>query len=81
MRSLDDERFHTPPQGAFYSFSVGNPSLRRQESPWAHVLTPEVVPANEQRLTILLGLNFIGLFDFQFEFDQGRAAYVTFFPR
>ncbi len=47
----------------------------------AHVPTKDVMPAGMKLLTNILGLNFIGQFDFQFTFKDGRATEVIFSPR
>lgn len=51
------------------------------DNPFARVLTPPAVPAGLSVLTVVAGLNFIGQFDFQFEFDGGVATDVTFIER
>ena len=50
-------------------------------SPFDRVPTKASIPDNTQQVVILMGINFIGRFDFQFDFDGGRATHITFVER
>jgi len=59
----------------------GDVSVWQPENPWARVLTRPPVPDGTKLLVYVLGLNFIGQYDFQFDFIGGKATHVTFMER
>jgi hypothetical protein len=59
----------------------GNVSVWQPENPWSRVLTKPPVPEGTKHLVFILGLNFIGQYDFQFDFSGGKATHVTFVER
>jgi hypothetical protein len=59
----------------------GDVSVWQPENPWARVLTKPPVPDGTKLLVYILGLNFIGQYNFQFDFSDGKATHVTFVER
>jgi len=59
----------------------GDVSVWQPENPWARVLTKPPVPAGAKLIVYVLGLNFIGQYDFQFDFSGGKATHATFVER
>jgi hypothetical protein len=59
----------------------GNVSVWQPENPWARVLTKPPMPDGTKLLVYVLGLNFIGQYDFQFDFSGGKATHATFIER
>ena len=59
----------------------GDVSVWQPENPWAKVLTKPPVPDCTKLLVYVFGLNFIGQYDFQFDFSGGKATHVTFVER
>ena len=59
----------------------GNVSVWQSENPWSRVLTKPPVPKGAKLLVYILGLNFIGQYNFQFDFIGGKATHVTFVER
>ena len=50
-------------------------------SPFAKVPTKAAIPSDAQALVLVVGLNFLGRFDFQFDFDGGVATSITLVDR
>jgi len=59
----------------------GDVSVWQPGNPWARVLTKPPVPDGTGLLVYILGLNFIGQYNFQFDFSGGKATHVTFVER
>ncbi len=67
--------------GSELRLGSGDVSVWQPGNPWARVLTGPPVPDDTGLLVYILGLNFIGHYDFQFDFSGGKATHVTFFER
>ena len=50
-------------------------------SPFAKVPTKAVFSGDVQEFLVVMGLNFIARFDFQFDFERGEATHITFVER
>ena len=50
-------------------------------SPFGKVPTKASIPSDAQALLLVVGLNFLGRFDFQFDFDGGVATSITLVDR
>ena len=67
--------------GFEFRLRSGNVSVWQPENPWARVLTKPPVPDGARLLVYVFGLNFIGQYNFQFDFSDGKATHVTFVKR